>query len=257
MSGLINTSNNLPSYLNENNVNDVQRDMAEYGKTPFLKIVQQDTAEPYKPPFGDGDIIAVPAMKKVGGLDEQFTFVPIFAFPCFQARNPYKGKGAMAMFHEVSFDPNSELAKKCKKVNYEEQHPNFPNDPKAKIKFQTSLNFIVEIVDNPEFAGIQVCMFFSGGEYKTGQSLLGLLSSPRAPFYARRIVAVSGLHPNQYGKKTYGMNFTNDPQMWNTEEEFNRFAALKKQIEEDVRANRFELDPGAATEDSAANENKF
>lgn len=244
-----------PSYLTEVSTSDLQKDALAYSKTPFIKIIQQNAVAPYKPPFNEADIIVAPELKKIGDQDNSFTFVPIYFFPSFHALNPYSMKNMLPMFREVSFDENSDLAKKCKKVGYTEPCPEKATE---QVKFKTALNFLIILEDIESHREMPVAIFFNGGEYKTGQILLSMLNSPSAPFFARRIRAVSAIHPNKQNTKVYGLNLMNDPQMWVSEENFNRYRALKVELEDAVKTNRFALDPGALAEgDDAATETKF
>ena len=62
--------------------------MDNYYQPSFLKIIQAQAKPPFKPPFIDGDVIAVPNMLKIISMGDKFHFVPLFFYPEFTIHNP-------------------------------------------------------------------------------------------------------------------------------------------------------------------------
>lgn len=230
-------------------------EMSQYSQPPRLKIIQALTSAPFKPPFMDADAIVIPQMMKVGDRTTEFSFTPIYFFPSFICWNPAQLKNQLVAVREQSLDPNSTTAQKARAFVKEK----CPENQEFYLKYAQMLNFLCIIHDKPEIAELPVLFFFNRGEFKTGQTLIGLIQARQAPPHACRFRAIVASHKGKIGD-WYGLDLRNDTNPWVAEEEFNRYQVHHDRSKEIVQSRKIILDlndndvPG---EGDAANDTKY
>ena len=203
-----------PTVDNEAELRAVMAEMSKELKPPFVKVIQAMTGEPYKPPFREGDIIVPPFNVKIGDNDTPFSFTPIFYFKTFLCFNPIQLKASMPALREFSFDTNSPLARKCGAFIKEK----CPENPQYELKFNQVINFFVIIHGVDELKDTPVTLSFKGGEYKTGQNLINMITVRKAFPYGCRFRSASEIHKSKQGFQPQGLNIQNDPVAWITDE---------------------------------------
>jgi hypothetical protein len=229
-----------PGYLSELPPTSYDNsDLALFTKPPQIKIIQAQTGPPYKPPLKQGDVIVKPRNIKIGDYETPFTFVPIHFFPSWVCLNPIDMKGILPTVREYSLDPTSELAKKCKSFAKEK----CPENEKLTLKFSETLNFMIILEDNPDFVDMPIHLFCSRGEYVTGQQFVGDIQLRKAPRYACRFRAASGLHHNNKNQTWDGLNIYNDPQPWVADAAtFHKYETFYKELKKLVDSRTLEVD---------------
>lgn len=243
---------NKPDFLREEKYDLSQ--INKYSQPPRLKVIQSLTSPPFKPPFVDGDVILTPQLKKIGSLNEEFTFVPVYFFVNYVIWNPPQMRHSLPAIREMTFDENSLTARKARTFT---QEP-CKESPQHNIKYAQVLNFLV-ILKHEEITEFPVAMFFNRGEYKTGQILLGLLQNrDQAPPYACRFAAKAGEHVGRQGR-WFGLNFRNDNQPWVDEGDYNRYKKLHDDLKTLVESREMQIDLGDEDipEEDASKETKF
>lgn len=243
MSDLINQQdNNLPAFL-QNETYDFS-EMAKYSKPTRLKIIQAMSQAPFKPPFVDGDIVAIPQMIKIGGLEQPFTFTPIYFFSAFACLNPYQMKATLPYLREdsqggrmVTYDESSEIAKKARALRKEP----CPENNKFEIRYVQMLNFLCVVHDIPNIKDTPINFLFQVGEFKTGQVLLTLCQSRRTPPYANRFRAISAKHKSQ-NNEYFGLDFENDPSPFVSETQYHAYKKLHDELKSVVDSRQIDID---------------
>lgn len=234
-----------PSYLSETSVEVDNSDINAYVKPSRIKLIQAMTGSPLKPPFSEGDAVVIPQGIKIGDRETEFTFVPIHFFPTWICLNPLQMRGTLPTIREFTFDPESETAKIAKSF----AKVKCPENPEHYLKYSETLNFMVVLPDVPELEAMPpIHIFFSRGEYGTGQRLLGDIQLRKAPRYACRFRAVTNTHTNKQGQSWVGLEFRNDPQPWVDEENFHRYEEMYKELKKLIDARTMELDMSDASE---------
>lgn len=229
----------LPAFIQqqENVVDYSRQEMNKVSRPPRIKIIQEMTGEPFKPPFINGDIIVTPQLIKIGSKEESFTFTPIYFFNTYICWNPIQMRNMLPAVREFSFNANSEVAKKASKFVQEA----CPENTQFPLKYSKILNFIAYLHDMPNVS-VPVILHFSRGEYKFGEKFIGNLQArPKSPIYASRWRAGSETHKGPKGQ-WYGMRIELDPQPWVTNEEYNVFAKMQEEYHELHSSQTLEVD---------------
>jgi hypothetical protein len=226
----------LPSVDSEE-VNKYNELMNQYCQPPRLKIIQKSSDPPFKPPFVDKDVIILPQMTKIGGLDDPFSFSPLYFFPSWACWNPYKMKATLPAVREFSFDPNSTIALKAKKFIKEP----CPENPAENLRYCQHLNFYIAIHGVEDITDIPVVISFIRGEYKTGENLIGLIQTRKAPMFACRFLGVPADHSGS-GENWYGLDIINDNPLWVSELQYAKYSKLSDNLEKLVEAREVTID---------------
>lgn len=211
-------------------------DMEQYLSPPRLKVVQEKKEEAYKP-FNDCDVLVTNTKQVICKKGEFFVFTPIFMFDEFCVHNPYALK-QLQMIRERTFDPDSEVAQKCRNLVSEP----CPEDPSKEIRYATHLNFLIAIHDVPELVGIPVLATFFLGEFRTGSNLLALIRarcSGGTPLYAWKFQATPTDHKGG-GFEWYGLDISNPSADYDGKpfvEDAAQFEQFKK-LHEEARADK-------------------
>ena len=221
---------NRPSFLAETNEDHLGA-MRQFLRPSFIKIVQSQTGEPFKPKFRDGDVIVSSAgsLIKIADGETPMEFTPVFFSVSFICLNPIQTKAMLPALREWTTDENSELAKKCRAFVKEK----CPEKPEFFLKYNQVLNFLVTVHGFEELNSIPLVLSFRGGEFKSGQTLIDLISARRAPPYA------------------------SDP--WVDEASFNKYKKLNADLSEIAAARRLDTTEQFKTGDDsdASNETAF
>lgn len=251
---LINTSR--PSFLTETNEDHLGA-MRQFLRPSFIKIVQSQTGEPFKPKFRDGDVIVSSAgsLIKIADGETPMEFTPVFFSVSFICLNPIQTKAMLPALREWTTDENSELAKKCRAFVKEK----CPEKPEFFLKYNQVLNFLVIVHGFEELNSIPLVLSFRGGEFKSGQTLIDLISARRAPPYASRFRATTSMHKNNQGFAWYGPDFQNASDPWVDETSFTKYKKLNADLSEIAAARRLDTTEQFKTGDDsdASNETAF
>lgn len=250
---LVNTQNELPSYLQNKERYDYSA-MNQFARPPRIKIIQDNSKPPFKPPFNDGDVIIVPQMLKIGDVETPFTFTPIYFFSNFICCNPYSPNDSLPMIRESTFDPRSELARKCQKIGYREP---CPENPKKELTFNTVLNFLIR-VEHEGAPEVPIAMVFRSTTFKFGQNLIGMFQMRKgAPPYACRFQAISTKYPHQNGFG-HSLNFFNANVPYVDEKTFADYEYLHDGCKKLVESRQMVIDLGDTDlQDRPGEETKF
>lgn len=252
----------VPSYLavaNQEGFQDSSLEaMKEYRVLPLLKIVQGMSGEELKKQFDQGDVILSPLNKLVAKYNKAesksaiFQFVPVFFFVEFckwADRNDKSSK----MIVERSFDPTSEVAKRCHNENtrteaYGELDPK-TKLPKYNYRYVEHLNFPSMIVGTNELAGEMTVIGFSRGEFSVGKNFCTQLMmrkqlvngvSYKVPMWAN-VVSANSQHRSRSGTKQWeGLDVF--PKDLIPEDQAPAFQALNKELQELYDSKRLVVD---------------
>lgn len=230
-----------PNYVatlgDESGDDGLLKTMQSYMQPPRLKIIQGQSGAPYKPKFRDGDILVIPQLEKIGDLETPFVFTPLAVFPTFMAVNPFQMKGQLPFIREMSFDENSEVAKKARALT----SVPCPENPDFKVKYGTSLNFLIRISDIDLSTSLPIVMFFRSSEFKTGQTLLTMIQERRSKSYLCRFRASSIFNQGPKGS-WYGLTFHNDTNPWISEDKVSEYKAESEALRKLVAERQLQID---------------
>ena len=202
-----------PAYL-ANLPEDDKSDLRKVMSPPRLKIIQATSGVKFKPQYRDGDIIIIPNMIHVGGIEQEFTFVPVHFFPTWCCTNPWKLKDQLPFIREMSFDEDSTVAKKAKAFIKEP----CPQNNQYMIEYRQVLNFLIRIQSDVfDLPQNPVTLILNKGEYNTGRILSELIEKRPGPRYVCQFNARSIFRQGKEGN-WYGLEFRNAPQMWVAED---------------------------------------
>lgn len=250
---------NVPSFAKKMTYD--KSEMAKSSKPPFIKIIEHQSKPPYKPPFNNKDMVLVPHREKLGDENTPLVIVPIHFFKTFTCINPYEARNLkLPVIREITYDENSELAKKCKTFVKDIPCPEMPTE---MLKFSQVLNFIVLMEDHSKYGQLPIWLFCNRGRFTDGQTLLGMiLARPTVPYICRfRISTKDKTGPEG---NWVGFDFYDDPVPYVMDEEK---AKMYEQLSKDYAGiiGRKELDfsevaetlQESVTPADAANEKKF
>lgn len=251
-----NTLITRPSYVTVQGQEDREflQEAQKYMQPPRLKIIQKTSGEEFTEHGKEGDIILVPHMLPIGGLETPFTFVPLAFFPTFICINPYKMKGTLPFIRHMEFDENSEVAKKARALV---QEP-CPENQNEKIKYGVALNYLIMIEDMELPTSLPIAMFFRSGDFKTGQILLSMIQERNSKSYLCRFTGHSQKNVSQ-GNPWYGYTFMNAPDPWIPESKVEFYSKLAIEVRELVKLRKIQIDmeDSDVQQEDAANETKF
>lgn len=251
------SSAEVPAFMREVDIAEVNELMAQYVRPPRIKIVQGQARPPISEMFSAGDVIFVPTNVLVAEKEKPFIFVPLFFYPEWLVFNPL---GAETTIRDRSLDPTSDIAIKSRlPETRKEPWPENPNpDPKKPkyVSYREHLNFICALEDAGELTGVQFAVSFSQSEHKTGMTLSSSIKMRGVPMFGTRWQAKTSLRTNSEGN-WYGLDITPaKDNLVRDEELFNQyhasFIAYKEQ-----HANRLIVvshDDSSAGEDEATTE---
>lgn len=251
------SADNRPDFLKEVKGYDFT-EMNKFVQPPRLKIIQDQTGPPLKPPFSAADCVVLPNNVKVAGLEQPFSFTPIIFFGTYACMNPFQMKTALPFIRESSNDDNSELAKKCRTIGYSEK---CPENEKFDLVFSQFLNFMIILHDvNGLPRNMPVHIWAKRGEIKHMQVLMGLIQSRGAPPYACRFNAIPNRRSGTQGS-WYGLDYSNDHQPWvENENEFKSYEKLHNDLLAIVKAGNLKPeydDAELGGGENAATETRF
>ena len=163
----------VPEYMRDDfdDSSDIQL-MQEYVTPPMARIVQSLSPDEAKR-FGEGALYTTPSYgliipaPPIGQTQSGYArFVPIFFFPEYIA---WEQRGVKPQINARTYDPNSQLAKICKKFKPEER--NFPDPATGRVlNRQEHLNFIIMFLEG-ELAGTPMLISFAKSAHKCGRTL--------------------------------------------------------------------------------------
>ena len=226
-----------PNYLSNVDAGDDNDLMNQHCQPPRMKIIQSQTSAPFKPPFKDKDVIVIPQMTKVGGEGNPFSFTPIFFFPSWACWNPYKMKSQLPAIREFSLDSSSTVAKKAIKFIKEP----CPENREHQLSYCKHLNFYCVVHGIEEVENTPIVFTWRRGEYKTGESLIGLIQTRKAPKYACRFQGIPADHAGN-GEDWYGLDIINDSPMWVTDAQFEAYSKLSVELKAICEAKAIQID---------------
>lgn len=175
-----------------------------YEQPQFTKIIQPLTKD--KAGRNDGDMLLSPDNQLLVPMGEKFTFVPIFYF--FEYCKQYNGPPVQGRdwIVERTFDPNSELAQRCRSRD-ENENTEFKDGDKLVCRQHD--RYVIVLLDHNELIGDSpIIHTFQGGEAKYGNAFRRLLKSRRAPIFGCVFQAQISLHSGKKGQ-WYGLDVFN------------------------------------------------
>lgn len=197
-----------PSYLAELPKDDF-KDMKKFMSPPRIKFVQGQTGAPFKPDNHDGDVLVIPQMIKVADLQTEFTFVPIHFFPTWTCTNPWEMKNSLPFIREMSFEEDSDIAKKARAFISEP----CPENHQYQLKYSQVMNFFIRIQGIEGMPDDPITLILNRGEFNSGRILIDLITKRDAPRYVSQFNAIPAFRTGKKGN-WYGPNFRNAPEPW-------------------------------------------
>lgn len=228
--GLIVAAEETPSYLMDapEGIRTGDELSAQYAQPSleFLKIVQG--IGPLSMEFKKGQVLLMPEKKLICDEGQKLTCTPIYVYPEFTLRYHFKDKPDQPV-KERTYDPNTDLAKKCEPWKKEERE--IPNpDGKFPLEYRRYMIHALWIWE------LEKLLFLSlgGGEDETFREFKKLrdLRGKNKPICAQRYKMDVGVHPRTYNSsdKWLGFNFSNDERPWCTQEEFAQLLAIQDEL---------------------------
>jgi len=204
-----------------------------YDQPLYGKIIQSLSAEPFKPPFEDGDYIVTPDNRRIIQMGDVFHFTPIFAFTEYVARNPVQDIPGLDFIAEKDRDPNSDVGQRALSRDPEVNKVRHPQSPEGKdyyIEYLKSLCFVIMLHDHTdEIGNVPIVHSFIRGEAKYGEAFKRLIKARKCDaLWKCRFQAGTSLHQGKGNKKWFGLDVINpeDQQGWIKAEEVDMFQAL-------------------------------
>ena len=239
----------LPAFMQSAEVQGLD-DLSQYIVPPRLKIVQKMSGSPFDELFSVGEVVAVPQLMRIAGLDdakagEMFFITPLFFFVEWCTLNPFQMKGSLPFIRERSDDPGSALASKSRSpATWQEP---CPENAEYSIRHCEMLNFIVLLLGNTDFSGIPVVMSFSKAEHRSGTNFASLIKMRRAPIYGGQYAVATAERPSAKGN-WFGFNIVNPPgdcgvtPFVEDEERFNQLKAIHMELDAAARSSKIRVD---------------
>jgi len=238
---LINT--NLPSFLAPIEKGKVAKGLEtaqEYTSLTYVKVVQQMTKAPVKPPASDGDLVAMPDNVIFLKHQEVMHFVPIFMYQEYCIHNPLNAKG-LDFIRDRSFDKKSEIAFKARSRNRADREFPCPEAPEKKCQYTEHLNFVIYPLDHTEAIGKKpLIISFFKGNWKYGNNFIQLLKARQVDCICANQFALStSLRPGKEGD-WYGIDVHQPidvPVYVQDEQLYNACFKLHTELEEEFKAS--------------------
>jgi len=150
---------------------------------PRLKIVQGSSDPALKEQFSEGTVLMNPGATLVAEPGDFFSFVPLH-FHTEYAKWADRNDKDNPMIMERSYDPTSELAKKCE--DPDQRSEIYPGDEKIKdpkkqrfFRYVKSFHFVGVIFGEHPLAGTETTISFSKGEHGQGRNFITACSLRR------------------------------------------------------------------------------
>ena len=262
----------VPDYIKDAGTEGTEG-MDRYIRPARIKIVQGQSRKELKSEFPEGSVvymtddevhlIAEPKVvpKEFMG-SETFVIVPIFHFTEFCSWNPFGSEGSA--IRERSFDPRSELARKCQDKALRKQKTD-EVDKDGKPLFITNsehINVVVAIIAgeslSAEAKGKIAVMTYRSGEFITGTKALATFKKRGHALFGGQYVVCSDMANSDYTDSNdwYGYNLRNPRKEEGVSpnpniETFNMARMLHKQFKEAHAENLFQVN---YDEDETTNE---
>ena len=202
-----------PEFLSEIAKEDQGTELlSQYVSPPFIKIVQNNSKEPYNQ-YETGSVLAVPQNVKLFDPQQVFHVTPVFMYPEYVLTNPYPLKH-LSFIRERSLNPEGDLAARCRDFsNRMIVCPEAPADKQQDTKYQCTyfehLNFVCVIHEHEVFNRLPIVFTFRSGEFKTGKKFAGLIKMRGdVPICSGVFAASTGIH-SVSGNENFGLNFDN------------------------------------------------
>lgn len=223
--------NERPSFLAEAEVEGMDA-INQIVRPPTLVIVQAMSQKLMDAGFEAGEVVMMPAQERV---PDTLEVTPIFFFTEFVCLNPREVED-LPMIRESSFDPQSDIAAKCRDLL---EFP-CPENEKYMCRYQQNLVFLVFV----EQLETVVALRFYRSEFKTGQLFASKIKSRGASIYAGRYVLQVGPHKNSKGR-WHGFDFKPTEHPWVSDKEtYERYGAMHREFAELHAKNLLRPDDG-------------
>lgn len=176
----------LPEHLR--NLGDDQKEgleeSAKYQATPMIKVVHPTSKPDILEEFGAGSALLGGML--LAGFEEKVRCNLLFFWPSWTHRRDNADQSDNFIIEE-SFDPNSELAARCRNPKLREVP--YPANPKMFYKNAEQLNFIMQTLDesNDVPAGTVFIVAWSLGGHKVAKRLNSYTNGVGCPLYCNVI----------------------------------------------------------------------
>lgn len=230
----------IPAFLKTQDVDqEILQEITKIIRPPRLKIIQSMAEPPYDK-HAQGDVIIIPTGEKIADESQDFHFVVLDFFRAWGTMNPIQLKGKEPQWLAISWDPNSDIARKASSAStWTERHPN-PMYKEFEVRHCEQLNFMVCVESKP---AMPVLIQFFKGEYSTGSNLASIIGARMAegcPTYASRFRAVSSLHKGKLGQ-WYGLDILTPVQPYITEQDMPRYKELSEKLKSMRQASQLDI----------------
>jgi hypothetical protein len=242
-------------------------DLGQYVVPPRLKVVQPTSGEPFNMKFDQGDVVAVPQIIKIAGMEDKITgepfyFTPLFFFAEWCLWNPIELKGTHSAVRERTFDAESEIAIRSRDPKL--WSVKCPELPDKMMRYVEHLNFVVALKGDHELAGTPCILPFARAEHKAGSNLAALIKMRAAPLFGCNFEGRVGFRTNNHGQ-WYGIDVTNPAgdsgvtPFVEDEVQFNQYRQVHKGLKEahDNRLIKVDYEEGESPQEPTDTPNEF
>jgi len=213
----------LPDYMRQETDTGLEQ-LSRYIVPPRIKVVQKSAQEPFLSLFRTGDVVLVPQMTLLAPINVNerqqpgkdgvpFFFAPLFFFVEWVTLNPIALRGSLPMVRHRTIDESDRIVKLSRDPQlWEEDHPDGLKDSKGnayKVRHCEFLNYVVELVNNPDLEGLPLVMSFAKGEHRAGSSFNALARLRKAPLYGCQFQGQCRWRPGTGKGDWYGIDVTN------------------------------------------------
>jgi hypothetical protein len=189
--------------------------LGQYVQPPRIKVVQKSSGPPFDEMFGVGEVIAVPHMIRIAGIEGKnghpFHFVPVFFFPEWCLWNPIELKGIEPAIVERTTDPTSRLVVLSRDpAVWSVDHPTAKDKKGQPLqrRYVEHLNFVVVLIGEHELAGSAAVLTFAKAEHRAGSSFASLIKMRKAALYGCQFEGRVGYRTNNKGN-WFGIDVSN------------------------------------------------
>jgi len=245
----------LPSFMQEGEREGID-ELNNFIRPPRIKVVQSTSGEEFTDKFDAGEVIVLPTMTKLAGMEDKkngtpFLIVPIFFWPEWVTLNPREQKDAPRVAAR-SHDPRSSIAMKSRDSNTRQEDVGLSCG--KPVSHEEHLNFIVALYNMQEHPlNLEpMILSFRGGEHSVGTNFAALIKMRKASIYGNVFQAHSVYRSNDNGV-WYGIEVDNPagPAYVQDEDLYKRFAELHAEMKEAHADSRIVND----LEDSGSSDN--
>lgn len=234
----------LPAFLQDESLKDVNRSLSGYVKPPRIKIVQGTAKPPISDKFQRGDTILTPTLTLLAPNKQRFQAVPLLFFPEWILRNPIDAEVTIA---DRSWDPASELAVKSRSP--ETRKVPWDKDKSKFCRYLEVLHFLLCVVNHDELSGVVAVASFSSAEHKTGTTWATSIKMRGIPMMGTIWDFTVGSRNNNQGSWSgFNIQPPEGDSLVRDEELFNKFVTMHREYKEAHEKSMIVIEDDDATE---------